>query len=282
MRTTFSRTLAIHKTRIHSLPVSSKNRRVLPTFVATLRKRLLRTRMRSPLVHPIATYCNVTPSKATIVRATRTYKLACLSTRRHGPLITAACNMNRLITRTVRRKYQHFLVKLNKDNADSTKGNVLRNLASSLTPNNAVRSILGNPLSNYRLVLTDSMHGPLCKPRNTTRVFTPRGKTAPAVIRRLSQHTHRFTRRSTQHVNESTSFRPNTKTTNKLKCTFLRCLRTVARSNTSLLLSLYRFSALLARASLIVANRKRTSHRALVNGLPRQMVQQTRTRRIPI
>lgn len=65
---------------------------------------------------------------------------------------------------------------------------------------------------------------------------------------------------------------PKTNTTKNLNCTFLRCFGTRTHPKTRLLLSRVNFSTLVLSTSLIVANRKRDSGRALVKGLPREVL----------
>lgn len=191
-------------TRIVMEPLTSKKRNAMRTLMSKVGKALRGMRIAKPLNRPIVYRCNVVrDAGATIVRVTKTTKVALISSRREGPLGAAACNIKRMVHSTVSGKYEHFLIKVNKDTAGSKKIKVLRTLNCNFLSGSKGRIPFntGNlgilrrvasacilpRLGRYGFGVTYSMAGTLYKRRKYDTMFNPRGNTAPRVVYRVSR-----------------------------------------------------------------------------------------------
>lgn len=300
MRTTYPRYQAV------ILPITSNKRNVLSILLTTDGKGHVAIHTRSPLVRPYSTDCNVSKSNgATFMRVTTVDKLPLIPTSGEGPVGAAAFKANRLVHSTLRQKYLHFIVKLKKDTAGSTNLKVLRTLKfhffsgrkrrikdvrGNVTLYNTLLSTVDSvsdsstrpTLGGAYFATTYSMHGPFFNPGKTTRVFTPRGKTSTSVMGRLSITVRRLSSIVFRAANGSMSLRPNTNTTNNVNNDLRTFLSTRLGPNVRLLLRALSFTRGVGSTSLVVAKRKGSSQRALVKGMPSNVLRRTEERRVPI
>lgn len=285
--------------RASIVPVTSNNRNLLSMLVATAGKGCVALSTRKPLVGVTGARCNLSNgNEATVVRVTTVDKLPLMPVRREGPVLAAAFNAKRLVGSTLGGKYEGFVVNVNKDTAGSTKLKVLRTLNFHFlsgskralnAKNRVVRTITGVSASNVRptlerarFVMTYSMTGPFCNPSKTTCVFTRRGKTSSGVIRELSRNVRSLTRIVGGAAKGSVAGCPNTNTTKNVNNKLLTFFGTRLGPKARLLLGTVSFSRGVGKTSLVVANRKGTSQRATVKGMPCKVLGRTRGRRVPI
>lgn len=185
-------------------PLTSNNRNAIRTLALNYNNAHARMYMAKPLRGPILYDCNVLSTNgATIVRVSKTTKVALLSRARQGPLCAAACKIKRIVESTVSENYERFVVKVNKDTAGSKKVNVLRTLKFSLLSRRKIpmhRNTLNlgsltmvsssrtlPRLGRYAFQVTYSIAGPLYNSRKYDTIFNPRGNTSPTVVRRVSR-----------------------------------------------------------------------------------------------
>lgn len=280
-------------------PVTSKNRKVLSVLASTAGKGCQALPTRNPLVRLIRKQCNVSNSKrATLVRVTTIDNLPLIPRSGEGPVLAAACKAKRLVLSTLRRNYHRFVINVNNDTAGSTKLNVLRTLkfhflsgqkgllkaknevVSRMTSVSA--STMRPTLGRTHFAVTYSMHGPFYKSSKTTCIFTSRGKTSTGVIGRLSANVRTLSQIVLSAANGSVSSVPKTKTTKKVNKNFLTFLGTRLGPNVHLVLSILSFNGEVAKTSLVFANRKQTSQRAIVKGIPSNVLRRTQGRGVPI
>jgi glycerate kinase len=255
---------------IVQIPVSDGGEGWLEAFRCAIGGELVTVRARDPLMRPIlAQY--LTKGDTAILEIAKTSGLTLLTKEERNPMVATTYGTGLLVADAVRRGCRHIIVGLGGSATSDCGMGMLQAIPDSLAPHGSWGDI--QALREVRFTIATDVRNPLCGENGAAHVFAPQKGATPERVIQLDKQAQRFAEISARHFGFDRATMKGAGAAGGLGYAFLQYLNAERQSGTELLLDTIGFSALAARADLVITGEGSADRQTLMGKLPMGILQ---------
>ena len=255
---------------ITQITVSDGGEGFLEAFQAAIGGSLVAVTVRDPLMRNItARYLLKGPTA--VVETAEACGLTLLSPEERNPMVATSYGTGQLVADAVRKGARHVIVGLGGSaTSDAGKG-MLRALIDAFNPHGSWDGI--RTLRDVRFTIATDVDNPLYGENGAARVFAPQKGASPNMVTQLDNQARHFAEISARHFGFDRAAMKGAGAAGGLGYAFLQYLNAERQSGTELLLDAIGFSALAARADLVITGEGSADRQTLMGKLPMGILQ---------
>jgi glycerate kinase len=255
---------------ITQITVSDGGEGFLEAFQAAIGGSLVAVTVRNPLKRNITARYLLKGSTA-VVEIAEACGLTLLSPEERNPMVATSYGTGQLVADAVRKGARHVIVGLGGSaTSDAGKG-MLRALIDAFNPHGSWDGI--RTLRDVRFTIATDVDNPLYGENGAARVFAPQKGASQNMVTQLDNQARHFAEISARHFGFDRAAMKGAGAAGGLGYAFLQYLNAERQSGTELLLDAIGFSALTARADLVITGEGSADRQTLMGKLPMGILQ---------